>query len=80
VIAATSEAVAADSGNAQVVFRAAAMAHDAVASTVTLGRVEGDLDVQGFFGLTIRLGPALHCRKPSTGTARFGTGHATPRR
>ena len=84
VIAATHDAVAVDRANAQVIFRASATAHHAVASTVTLGQyhveadepptlggegkapnpveyylasllscqiAEGDLDVQGFFGL-----------------------------
>lgn len=44
VISATQDAVAVDRANAQVVFRASATAHDAVASTVNLGpyRVEVD--------------------------------------
>lgn len=44
VISATQDAVAVDKANAQVVFRASATAHDAVASTVSLGpyRVEVD--------------------------------------
>jgi hypothetical protein len=42
VIAANTDAIAADKANAQAVFRASATAHDAVASTVSLGeyRVE----------------------------------------
>ncbi|BAH53379.1 OsmC family protein [Rhodococcus opacus] len=59
VIAATRDAVSQDAANAHVVFAASAQAHDAVASTVSLGRysievdeppAEGDLDVRGFFG------------------------------
>ncbi len=44
VVAANRDAVAADAANGQVVFRASATAHDAVASTVRLGahRIEVD--------------------------------------
>jgi len=38
VIGANRAAIAADKSNAQVVFRASATAHDAVASTVNLGQ------------------------------------------
>ncbi|OBK11547.1 OsmC family protein [Mycobacterium asiaticum] len=44
VIAATQDAVAADKANAQVVFRASAGAHDAVASTVSLGQYRVEVD------------------------------------
>ncbi|MDV7246158.1 MULTISPECIES: OsmC family protein [Rhodococcus] len=44
VIAATSDAVAQNPANAQVVFRASAQAHDAVASTVTLGKYSVEVD------------------------------------
>jgi len=44
VIAANGDAIAADKANAQVVFRAAATAHDAVASTVSLGRCRVEVD------------------------------------
>ncbi|ORA78128.1 OsmC family protein [Mycobacterium malmoense] len=44
VIAAHSVAVAADKANAQVVFRAAAIAHDAVASTVSVGQRRVEVD------------------------------------
>ncbi|OIN81911.1 OsmC family protein [Mycobacterium malmoense] len=44
VIAANSVAVAADKANAQVVFRAAAIAHDAVASTVSVGQRRVEVD------------------------------------
>ena len=44
VIAATDEAVQADAKNAQAVFRASATAHDAVASTVTLGKFSVEVD------------------------------------
>lgn len=44
MIAATRDAVAADPANAHVVFRAAANAHDAVASTVSLGRYAIEVD------------------------------------
>lgn len=44
VIAATSDAVAADPANAHVVFGAVATAHDAVASTVSLGRYTVEVD------------------------------------
>lgn len=44
LIAATQDAVAQDRANAAVVFRAAAEAHDAVASTVTLGQYRVDVD------------------------------------
>jgi uncharacterized OsmC-like protein len=44
VTTATKDAVDADRANAQVVFRAAATAHDAVASTVTLGRYAVEVD------------------------------------
>jgi uncharacterized OsmC-like protein len=44
VTAATRAAVAANRGNAQVVFRGAATAHDAVASTVALGRHTIEVD------------------------------------
>lgn len=44
IIAATGDAIAADAANAQVVFRAAATAHDAVASTVALGKYRVEVD------------------------------------
>ncbi|MBY4129237.1 OsmC family protein [Rhodococcus fascians] len=44
VIAATDSAVQADVKNAQVVFRGSATAHDAVASTVTLGKFSVEVD------------------------------------
>lgn len=44
VIAATDDAVQADSKNARVVFRGSATAHDAVASTVTLGKYSVEVD------------------------------------
>lgn len=44
IIAATDEAVQADAKNAQAVFRASATAHDAVASTVTLGKYSVEVD------------------------------------
>lgn len=44
VIAATDEAVTADAKNAQVVFRGSATAHDAVASTVVLGKYSVEVD------------------------------------
>lgn len=44
IIAATGDAIVADTANAQVVFRASATAHDAVASTVTLGTYRIEVD------------------------------------
>jgi uncharacterized OsmC-like protein len=44
VIAVTSDATAADTANAQLVFRASAVAHDAVASTVSLGQYSVEVD------------------------------------
>jgi uncharacterized OsmC-like protein len=44
VIAATDNAVTEDAANAQVVFRASAQAHDAVASTITLGKYSVEVD------------------------------------
>jgi uncharacterized OsmC-like protein len=44
VIAATSDAIAADEANANVGFRASAAAHDAVASTVSLGEYRVEVD------------------------------------
>ncbi|BBZ00339.1 OsmC family protein [Mycolicibacterium fallax] len=44
IIAATDDAIAADTANAQVVFRASASAHDTVASTVTLGKYRVEVD------------------------------------
>ncbi|MDJ0414015.1 OsmC family protein [Rhodococcus opacus] len=44
VIGATRDAVSEDSANAHVVFRASAQAHDAVASTVTLGKYSVEVD------------------------------------
>ena len=44
VIAANGNAIAADKANGRVVFRAAATAHDAVASTVSLGDYRVDVD------------------------------------
>ena len=44
VIAATTDAVASNPANAHVVFRGAAIAHDAVASTVSLGRYQVEVD------------------------------------
>jgi uncharacterized OsmC-like protein len=44
VIAANGAAVAADKSNARVVFRASATAHDAVASTVSLGQYRVEVD------------------------------------
>ena len=44
VIAATDNAVRADAKNAHAVFRASATSHDAVASTVTLGKYSVEVD------------------------------------
>jgi uncharacterized OsmC-like protein len=44
VVAATREPAAADPAGARVVFRASAVAHDAVASTVSLGRYSVEVD------------------------------------
>lgn len=44
LIAATDAAVTADPANAATVFRASAVAHDAVASTVTLGKYRIEVD------------------------------------
>jgi uncharacterized OsmC-like protein len=44
VIAATRDAVTADTAKAQVVFRASADSHDAVASTVSLGKYRIEVD------------------------------------
>ncbi|HTM85989.1 MAG TPA: OsmC family protein [Mycobacterium sp.] len=44
LIAATDAAITADPANAQVMFRASAVAHDAVASTVTLGKYRIEVD------------------------------------
>ena len=44
VIAANTDAIAADKANAQAVFRASATAHDAVASTVSLGEYRVEVD------------------------------------
>lgn len=44
VVTATQDAVAQDAANAQVVFRASARAHDAVASTITLGKFSVEVD------------------------------------
>lgn len=44
IIAATRDAVTADPANADVVFRASADAHDAVASTVSLGKYTVEVD------------------------------------
>ena len=44
VVTANRDAVAADAANAQVVFRASATAHDAVASTVRLGAYRVEVD------------------------------------
>lgn len=44
IIAATGDAVAQDRTNAQVVFKATAQAHDAVASTVALGQYRVEVD------------------------------------
>ena len=44
VVAATREPAAADPANAQVVFRASAVAHGAVASTVNLGQYRVEVD------------------------------------
>ncbi|MGA9872436.1 MAG: OsmC family protein [Rhodococcus sp. (in: high G+C Gram-positive bacteria)] len=44
VTSATKQAVDADPGNALAVFRASAVAHDAVASTVTLGKYSVEVD------------------------------------
>jgi uncharacterized OsmC-like protein len=44
VIATTSDATAADSASGQVVFRASAVAHDAVASTVNVGQYSVEVD------------------------------------
>src|SRR5699024_1575599 len=44
LIAATDAAISADPANADAVFRAQAIAHDAVASTVTLGRYRVEVD------------------------------------
>lgn len=50
IIAATGDAIAADTANAQVVFRASATAHDAVASTVTLGKYRVEVDEPSTLG------------------------------
>ncbi|MGH3564124.1 MAG: OsmC family protein [Mycobacterium sp.] len=44
MIAGTDAAVTADPANSQAVFRASAVAHDAVASTVTLGKYRMEVD------------------------------------
>lgn len=44
LIAATSDAIATDTDNAQVVFRASAAAHGAVASTISLGNYRVEVD------------------------------------
>jgi uncharacterized OsmC-like protein len=44
VVAATSDPDAADPAGSQVVFRASAVAHDAVASTITMGRYSVEVD------------------------------------
>lgn len=44
IIAATGDAIATDEANAHVVFSAAAEAHDAVASTVSLGKYTIEVD------------------------------------
>ncbi len=44
IIAATGDAVATDPAKARVVFEASAAAHDAVASTVTLGQYHVEVD------------------------------------
>src|SRR3954451_12424022 len=44
VIAATHDAVATDRANAQVILRALATAHDAVASTISLGQYQVEAD------------------------------------
>lgn len=44
VVAATSDPAAADPAKSQVVFRASAVAHDAVASTITMGRYTAEVD------------------------------------
>lgn len=44
VVAATNDPAAADPANAQVVFRASAVAHDAVASTISLGKYSVEVD------------------------------------
>ncbi|BBX11688.1 hypothetical protein MNVM_07690 [Mycobacterium novum] len=44
VVAATSDPAAADPAASQVVFRASAVAHDAVASTITMGRYSVEVD------------------------------------
>jgi uncharacterized OsmC-like protein len=44
VLAATSDATAADPANGQVVFRASVVAHDAVASTVSMGQYSVEVD------------------------------------
>jgi uncharacterized OsmC-like protein len=50
VIAAAGDAVAADKTNARVVFRASATAHDAVASTVSLGEYRVEVDEPSALG------------------------------
>jgi uncharacterized OsmC-like protein len=50
VIAATNDAVAADRANAQVIFRASATAHDAVASTISLGQFQVEADEPPILG------------------------------
>lgn len=50
VIATTGEAIAQDATNAHVVVGAAAAAHDAVASTVTLGRYRVEVDEPSTLG------------------------------
>ncbi|BBY34664.1 hypothetical protein MMIN_27250 [Mycolicibacter minnesotensis] len=44
VVAATSDPAAADPATSQVVFRASAVAHDAVASTISLGQYKVEVD------------------------------------
>ncbi|OBK31399.1 osmotically inducible protein OsmC [Mycobacterium asiaticum] len=50
IIAATGDAVSTDPTNAQVVFQASATAHDAVASTVTLGQYRVEVDEPAVLG------------------------------
>ena len=50
IIAATGEAIAADDANAKVVFRASSKAHDAVASTVTVGKYQVEVDEPAALG------------------------------
>jgi uncharacterized OsmC-like protein len=50
VIAATSDAVAVDKANANVVFRASVTGHDGVASTVTLGKYSVEADEPATLG------------------------------